>query len=122
MPGRNYKGKCLEAAFEAACGLAVDKEQIFIVHGWRNGPPWVFHAWCEFENQVIDLTTQKPPLSREIYYEERGITEERLRRYPFIEYARLMTKKGNYGPFDRGLFSKGNVSLQDPLKEGESKK
>ncbi len=112
--------RCLEAAFDAACGL-VDRGQIFIVHGWLDRSPFVFHAWCEFGNQVIDLTIQKAPLSREIYYQERGITEERLRRYSLIEFAHLMTEKGNYGPFDRGLFPLGNVSLQDPLKKGDEK-
>jgi len=115
---KNYKGRCLEAAFDAACSLAVDGGQVFIVHGWRDcSPTWLFHAWCEFQDQAIDLTAQEAQISRKVYYREMGITEERLRRYPLSEYARLMTEKGDYGPFDKMLFSMGNVSLQDPLKK-----
>jgi len=101
---KNYKGRCFEAAFDAAVNeaklklLTDNDEYIFIIH-YDTGIVGI-HSWCELAGKwVIDLTKQGKPFILRDYYEIGKVDESRLIRYPLKEYCALMIQNNNYGPF-----------------------
>lgn len=112
LPRQSHAKKCFEATLE----VAAETEDVFVVHGWLNRHnQWILHAWCEIGEDVIDLTESREPINRRLYYDVMCITPERSIRYTRMEFFRLASEKGHFGPFDKTFFFTETLD-HDPLK------
>jgi hypothetical protein len=112
LPRQSHAKKCFEATLE----VAAETEDVFVVHGWLNHHHhWILHAWCEIGEDVIDLTESREPIDKSLYYDVMGINPERSIRYTRIEFFKLASEKGHFGPFDKTFFCAETLA-NDPFK------
>ena len=112
-PREVFTKKCFEAVLE----VASENENVVIVHAWiYNGKNWILHAWCEINDDVIDLTETRSPILKSAYYEAMGVSQKRAIRYTRLEFFTLMAEHGHFGPFDKAFFFAESLS-QDPLEK-----
>lgn len=111
-PRVKHKPGCFDMTLE----IASENIEAVVVHGWIYGHNlWILHAWCEFEDTVIDLTESRAPIPRSDYYLAMGIEEERIRRYSRLDFFTLATEQHQFGPFEKELFF-AETSAVDPLE------
>jgi hypothetical protein len=113
---KNYKQRCFEAAYDAACenqGL-----NPIICHGyyWSGGLDYFFlHAWVEIGNEILDYTIQRDPIPKSDYYLNHVIYEQSLKKYTFKEYNIQLCEHMNFWPFHCQML--GNMEPESHLKE-----
>jgi hypothetical protein len=97
---KNYKGRCLEAAYDAAFKAIEtnDSKNVFIVHA--NLDLIGLHAWVEVGNMVYDLTKGEEPIEKSWYYEKAQVSESSLNRYSFHDFCKLIGETGRFGPWE----------------------
>lgn len=111
-PRTKHKPGCFDMTLE----IASENVEAVVVHGWIYGvSQWILHAWCEFGDDVVDLTESRGPIPRSKYYLAMGVEEERIRRYSRLDFFTLATEHRQFGPFDKELFF-AVTSSDDPLK------
>ena len=111
-PRTEHKPGCFEATLE----IASENHEAVVVQGWIFGSSqWILHAWCEFGDEVVDLTESRQPIPRSEYYLAMGVEEDRIRRYSRLDFFTLATEHGHFGPFDKELCFAA-TSPDDPLK------
>jgi hypothetical protein len=100
----------------AVLEVASENRDAVVIHGWlHHQGEWILHAWCEFDEWVIDLTEAREPIAKSAYYQTMGVTPERFVRYERQEFFALAAKHGHFGPFDKVFFF-SQKTPQDPLK------
>ncbi len=107
----------LPACFDMTLEIISENFDAVVVHGWISGTTqWILHAWCEFGDDVVDLSESRDPIPRSEYYPAMGVEEERIRRYSRLDFFTLVTELRHFGPFDKELFF-AVTSLDDPLAQ-----
>lgn len=102
-------------SFEACIEVGSECEDCSIVHAWVHvDGVWTVHAWGETDIAVYDLTVTRDPMHKSEYYQEMGVTEERLKRYSRIEFFTLLGDHKHFGPYDKEFFF-AETSDTDPL-------
>jgi len=111
IPRQEHTVSCFEATLE----VASETRDAVVIHGWlQNQECWILHAWCEFNEWVIDLTETREPIDKSTYYRIMGVTPERSIRYNRQDFFALAAELGHFGPFDKAFFFSEKTS-QDPL-------
>lgn len=82
-PRTQYTPECFMAVLE----VASENENTVVVQAWIEAEArWILPTWCEFDDQVIDLTERRTPIPKAEYYAVMGVTEPRTRRYARLAY------------------------------------
>lgn len=106
-----------ESCFEATLEVASETMDAVVIHGWlHHRESWILHAWCEVDEQVIDLTETREPIDKSTYYRVMGVTLERSIHYNRQDFFALAAEHGHFGPFDKAFFF-AEKSSDDPIKK-----
>lgn len=104
---QDWRGECYECGVAAmiACRTACVGDDLKLVQGEpvnrgiaageRYG-----HCWLEQGDKVYDLTIQRHPIPKELYYLMGRIEEDNVRRYDYESVSKWCRDTEHYGPWE----------------------
>ncbi|SKA79312.1 hypothetical protein [Desulfobaculum bizertense] len=103
-------------SFESCLEAASENTRVEVVHGWIwKEEQWEAHAWCEFDDRVIDLTESRHSMPKFDFYVKFKVDPKRCKRYTRLHFFELVGDEGHFGPFDKEFFFAAS-SATDPLE------